>query len=242
MRAPTRQNYMAKRRPTSTNPRSSKGTSSGGDDAFTAAILEFLAWARQRTQLLATALVVAVVAVFATIYLINQRSTRLAQAAAELEAVRSVAAFQAGTEARAEIRAYIERFDGTPYALEAYLVLGELYLEDGQADSAVVALEEIAPAYREPLEVQATFLLATALEEAGRWSDAAALYDELLARAEFNFQAREAAEGLARTHIARGDRQAAIGAYQTILEALPANDPQRGRYEMRLAELEAQSL
>jgi predicted negative regulator of RcsB-dependent stress response len=229
---------MAKRKPSPSRPKSA--ASASADDAFTAGILEFIAWARERTQLLVAALVVLILAVVGVVYGVNQRAERLSRAAEEFESLQMVAMIQEPPQARAEIRAYIDRFRGTPYALEAYLLLGELYLDDEQPAEAVAVLEEIAPAYRSPLEVQATFLLATALEEAARWEDAAALYEELMARTSFTFQKREAAEGLARAHLARGDRSAAIQAYHAILEALDAQDPQRRRYEMRVAELEAQ--
>ncbi len=231
---------MAKRRPTSSKRTSSRGGGGGtADDAFTAGILEFLAWARERTQLLVATGVVVVVGVVGTFLVLNQRSDRLQQAAQELEAAQ-LAAFIAGPEeGRAELRAYIDRFRNTPYALEAYLLLGELHLDDGDAEGAVAALREIAPAYRSPLEVQATFLLGVALEESERWDEALSLYGELMDRVEFTFQKREAAEGIARVHLARSDRGAAVDAYRTILEELPANSPERSWYEMRIAELEA---
>jgi predicted negative regulator of RcsB-dependent stress response len=186
--------------------------------------------------------VVAVLGVVAAVYTVGQRSTRLDRAAAELETVQFAAMVQEPAAASAEVRAYIDRFSGTPYAIEAYLILGQLHLENGEPASAIAALEEIVPGYRSPLEVQATFLLATALEEAERWEDAASLYRQLLDRVELGFQRREAAEGLARAHLARGDRPAAIEAYRSILSMLAGTDPERARYERRLAELEAQSL
>src|SRR5690606_20281278 len=134
---------MAKRRPTHSQSRNLR-TSGGDDDAFTAAVLELLAWARARTQLLVTAAIVLVVGVVGVIYWVNARSNRLMQAAEELETVRGAAMFQPGTEARAEVRAYIDRFAGTPYEIEAHLLLGELHLADGQADSAAVALTAVA--------------------------------------------------------------------------------------------------
>jgi predicted negative regulator of RcsB-dependent stress response len=234
---------MAKRRPPTSRRSSGQGPASGNaDDAFTAKILEFLLWARDRTQVLILAGVGAVVLIVGTFYFFNQRAERLNQAAQELEMVQFAAFTQEPQQGIAELRAYIDRFSGTPYALEAYLLMAELQLEDGQAEQAVAALQEIVPRYRSPLEVQATFLLAVALEEAERWEDASDLYEELLDRSTFTFQKREAAEGLARTHLARGNREAALEAYHSILEELDEDHPQRNRYEMRLAELEAQGV
>jgi len=241
-RTTTYRDLMANRRPPSSKRTSSRGAAGNADDAFTAGLLEFIGWARQRTQLLVAAAVILVVGVVGIVYMYNQRDSRLEQAAQELESAQ-LAAFMSGpAEGRAELRAFIDRFRRTPYAIEAYLLLAELHLEEGDAAGAVAALEEIVPAYRSPLEVQATFLLAVALEVAERWDDAAALYEELMDRADFTFQRREAAEGIARTHMARSDRAGAAEALGSILEALEPTDPQRAQYEMRLAELEALGL
>ncbi|MEX2294883.1 MAG: tetratricopeptide repeat protein [Gemmatimonadota bacterium] len=234
---------MARKRPSNSKnqpPRS--GAAVSGEDAIAATVLEWTVRARQNTQLLIAGAVVLVVVFFGLIYLVNQRSDRLTRAAAELEQVRAAASFLPAQDARNELRAYIGRFEGTPQALESYLMLAELHLHESQPDSAIAVLQEIVPEYGSPLEVQATFLLATAFEEAGRWTDAAALYEALMAQARFSFQEEEAAEGLARAHIARGDRAAAIAAYESLLALLEPDDPDRARYEMRRAELEAQAL
>jgi len=233
---------MARKRPPTSKKQAGRQAAGTGEDAFAATVLEWAAWARDRTQLLVAGVVILVVVAFGLIYLVNQRSNRLTRAAQELEDVRLAANFLPAQDARTELRAFIGRFEGTPYALESYLMLAKLHLQENQADSAIAVLQEIAPAYGSPLEIQATFLLAAAHEEAGRWTDAAALYDELLVRARFSFQEQEAAEGLARAHIARGDRAAAIAAYESVLATLAPDDPDRARYEMRLAELEAQAL
>jgi len=228
---------MAKRRPSS----SKKAPTSRGseEDAFTARILEFLAWARHRTGLLVGAGIIGVVLVVGGLLWWNQRSARLDMAAAELEMVQQWVMFTEPQAAQAEVREYIERFAGTPYALEARLLLAELHLDENQANEAISVLQAVAPAYRSPLQVQATFLLAVAFEEAERWDDAVSLYRELRDRAEYSFQEREAGEGLARTLLARGDREAAIDAYREVLALLEPGDPRRARYEMRIAELSA---
>jgi predicted negative regulator of RcsB-dependent stress response len=234
---------MARKRPSSSKKQRARSTGvTSSEDVVTASVLTWTAWARERTQLLAVAGVLLVVVVFGLIYMVNQRSDRLSRAAAELVDLRGAATFLPAQEIAAEIRAYADRFEGTPYALEALLMLGEVHLDAAQPDSAIATLEGIAPAYGGPLEIQATFLLATSYEEAGRWSDAAAIYEELIDEARFSFQEQEATEGLARAHIARGDRDAAIAAYESILASLESEDPDRAEFEMRLAELQAQRL
>lgn len=226
---------MAKRSPSSSSRSSSRGTA---DDAFTARILEFTAWARQNTQLLVVGIVVVVIGVVGTIYYLNQRSTQLERAAIELEVVHQAAAVQPAEEARAQLRAFLARYGGTPYGVEARLLLAELLLDDGRGEEAIQVLHEVAPSYRDPLRIQATFLLAVAYEEEERWGDAATVYRELRNRGEFSFQRREAAEGLARSLVAEGDTTGAASVLERLLaDDVDEDDPARGYYEMRLAEL-----
>jgi cytochrome c-type biogenesis protein CcmH/NrfG len=185
--------------------------------------------------------VVLVVVIVGAVYYFLQRSERLDLAAAELEAVQMTALMQEAPQAQEELRAYIARFQGTPYAIEAYLLLGELHLSQEQPERAIAALQEIGPAYGSPLLVQASFLLAVAFEEAERWDEAGALYRELLDRVEYSFQRREAGEGLARSELARGNLAGALQAYETVLGLLPPDDPERSWFEMRRAEVRAQA-
>ncbi|MSR23051.1 MAG: tetratricopeptide repeat protein [Gemmatimonadetes bacterium] len=227
---------MAQRRRTTTPTTASTSPL----DTFAAGILRFVGWARERAQVVVAAGVVAVLLVAALVYYALQRSRQLDLAAAELETVQ-VAALTPGPQAQDEIRAYIDRFSGTPYAIEAYLLLGDIYLRQDQAEAAIAALQEIAPSYASPLHVQVTFLLAVAYEQAERWDDAATLYQELLDRAEFPFEKREAGEGLARAELGRGNPTGAIAAYEDILAALDPDDPERGAFEMHLSEVRAQN-
>jgi tetratricopeptide (TPR) repeat protein len=120
------------------------------------------------------------------------------------------------------------------------MVLARVHLignEDPTA--AIAALEPVAPDYGGGLGTDATFLLAAAFEQAGRWDEAAATYEELRDRATYAFQRNEATEGLARSRLALGDTAAAVAAYEALLAGLEEDDPARLGYEMRLAELTA---
>ncbi len=207
------------------------------DDAFTARILEFYLWSRQRTQVLVVGVAVLVVLVVGTIYWINQRNAQLDRAAAELDGIQQLARFGDQGEARAQLTIFIDRFDGTPHEVEARLNLAELELEADSYDAAIEALEPVAPNFSGPLNVQATFLLGLAYEQAERWDEAASVFAELQRRAEFQFQRSEAGEGLVRARLALGDTAAAAETYRTLISEFEEGDAQRAYYEMRLAEL-----
>ena len=228
---------MAKRPPS--QPRAQTRPSSG-EDAFTATVLELVSWARTRTQTLIVGTVVLVVLVVGTIYWFDQRAAQLDAAAGELEELHQTVGLQDPATADASIQGYLERYGGTTYGMEARLLLAQVHLvSGGDPNAAVEALQAVAPDYGSSLSLDATFMLAAALEQAERWTEAIEIYEELLSRVEFAFQRQEAGEGLARSLLARGDIPGAAQAYRSILEALEADDPNRPRLEMRLAELAA---
>lgn len=225
---------MAKRRPTSSGS-SPRGTA---DDAFTAGILRFVAWARNRTEVLVGVVVVVALLIGGAFFFLGQRSAQLEEASRELQAIQQTVFFSEPEEATRQLREYLSRHGGTPFGIEARLTLAELLLDEGDAAEAVEILSEVAPSFRDPLRIQATQLLAVAKEAAEDWRGAADVYGQLVDRAELRFQRRDAAEGLARSHLALGDTAAAVQAFERAMAQLEEDDEAtRNLYRMRLAEL-----
>ncbi len=228
---------MAKPRPSPARPST---TQTSGEDAFTAAILRFVGWARDRTQTLIVACVILAVVTVGTVYWIDQRGIQLDAAAGELEELQQNVGFEDPATAEASIQGYLDRHGETRFGVEARLLLARVHLVSGGDPSAAIeALEVVAPDYSSALTVDATFMLAAALEQAERWEEAVEIYEQLMSRVDFSFQRTEAGVGLARSRLAQGDTAGAVQAYESILDALEADDPTRPGYEMRLAELTA---
>ncbi|NNM05752.1 MAG: tetratricopeptide repeat protein, partial [Gemmatimonadetes bacterium] len=139
------------------------------EDIFVDKTLELIQWAKDNSQMLVLIGIVVVVLAAGGIYYRNYRSDWEEQAVARLEQVQSAFSFGDRETAKVDLYQYLEQFDGTVYALEARLVLGQALLEDGAYDEAV---DILAPAVREmdsqPIGVQAAFLMAAAYEEGGR--------------------------------------------------------------------------
>ncbi len=224
---------MAKRRPTSSRP-SAKGTA---DDAFAARVLEFWAWSRTRTELLVAMIVVGLLLAGGTIYYMNHRAAQREAAAAQLESLQQAVNFREPAAVISDLREFLNRYGGTPYATEARLVLAEALLGQDRTGEAIETLEPIAPSFRNPLRLQATILLASALEEAEDWARAAEVYEALSRDASFSYQRREATEGLARVRLAQGDTAAAQAAYRELLDDPELGTETRNYVEMRLAEI-----
>ncbi len=230
---------MATRKPSPTRPSTSSSTN---EDAFTARILELVIWGRRRAPTLVVYGVVLVVLVVGAFYWSSQRSAQLDAAAGELEELQQTVGFQDPATFEASVQGYLDRFGGTPFAIEARLLLARVHLlsEVSDPNAAVEVLAVVAPDFSSPLALDATFMLATALEQAGRWNEAIQIYEELLSEVEFSFQRVEAGEGQARSFLASGDSAGAVQVYQSILDELEPDDPDRPRHQMRLAELRIQ--
>jgi predicted negative regulator of RcsB-dependent stress response len=207
------------------------------DDAFAVRVLEFTAWARDRTHVLVIVAAAAVLLVVGVIFWFGQRQQQVEQAAQELEQIQSAVFFEEAAQARAQLRTFLDRFGGTAYGVEARLLLAELLLADQDAEEAIRVLEAVAPSDRNPLRLQASILLGVAYEQAERWDDAEDLYRWLRGNAEFSFQRRSAGERLAQVLLVTGDSAGARDVLSEIVDELEEGDPDRSYFEMRLAEL-----
>jgi predicted negative regulator of RcsB-dependent stress response len=210
------------------------------EDIFVEKVVEASAWAKKNSQALVIAGVAVVILVAAGFYVRNVRANRLDQAVAQLEQVQQQAAYGDRQQAIASLNQYLSTFDGTPYALEARLVLGQVYLEQGEPASAIEAL---GPAVREmdshPVGLQAAFLMAAAYEDADQPQDAERLYMRIANTAEMSFQIQEALSSAARIRSELGNYAGAADLYEDVLAALDDNDPQRDYWQMKLEEARA---
>lgn len=207
------------------------------DDIFVARILEIGNWLKANQQVVTVSLVVIAVAIASLLYYRNYRASLTEQAANQLEQIHQSVALGDTEGAKNALIVYVDRFGGTPYSGEARMLLGELYLSGNDADQALVVLEPMARSPREPLELQAAGLLGAAYEHEGRWADAEATYLRIADRAELDFQVRDALANAARIRASQGNPAGAAELYRRILGLLDENAPDRGLWEMRLAEV-----
>lgn len=207
------------------------------DDVFVAKILEIGNWAKAHQQILTIVGVVVVLALGALVYYGNYRDSLVNQAANQLEMIHQSVAMEDVQGAKDQLVLFLDRFGSTPYAGEARMLLGELYLRTGDAEQAIAVLEPMASSPREPLELQAAALLAVAYEQQQMWEQAEAAYLRVADRSELDFQVRDALSSAARIRAQQGDQAGAAELYRRILAQLDENAPERGLYEMRLAEV-----
>ncbi len=207
------------------------------EDIFVEKVVEASSWAKKNSQALIIAGVIVAVLAVGAVYVRSVQANRIQQAVAQLEQVQQAVQFGEREQAKASLNTYLTTFDGTPYALEARLVLGQVHLEEGDPDAA---MEVLSPAVREmdsePLGLQAAFLMAAAYEDAGRLDDGERLFLRIANTAEMNFQIREALAGAARIRGNLGNHSGAAELYQDVLGAMEEEDAERSYWEMKLQE------
>ena len=207
------------------------------DDAFVAHALDFSEWAAtHRPALTLIGLAVALL-VAGGIYYRNFQQSMTIQAVNRLEAIHQTIAISAVEDAKAQLSIFLDQFDGTDQAREAVILLGRLHLESEDAAVAISVLERAELGFRDPLGIQANSLLARAYELQGRWPEAEDTYLEVADRADFNFQIRAALDSAARARRRQQDHAGAAELFERILETYEDDNPAKGLYELRLAEV-----
>ncbi len=215
----------------------SRNKQSEPDDLFIARVLDLGKWAQANQQVMTVLGVLVVIAVAGVLYYGNYRRSLNEQAAQQLELVHQSIAIQDNQGAQDQLVTFLERYSGTAYEGEARLLLGDLYLQAGQPQQAQAVLSPLGSSPREPIELQAAMLLAKAYEQDDRWSEAEGAYLTVADRSELGFQIEEALANAARIRADQGNVDGAISLYQRALDRLDENNPLRGHYQMRIAEL-----
>lgn len=208
------------------------------EDVFVARILEAGNWLQAHKQVVVAGVVVVIVAIASLLYYRSYRATLAEDAANQLEAIHQQVALGDRNGGRDALVLYLERFGGTAYAGEARMLLGEVYLSNGESEQALAVLEPMARSPREPLELQAAALLGAAYEQVGRWADAEATYLRIADRSDLDFQIRDALAAAARIRASQGNAAGAAELYRRILDSMDEEQPDRGLWEMRLAEVQ----
>ncbi len=207
------------------------------DDAFVAGVIDFSEWARTHRQLLTVAGVAVVLLAAGGFYYLNFQRILLTQVVNDLESIHQTISISAFEDAKAQLSTFLDRFDGTDQAREAVILLGRLHLEAGDAAVAISVLERADLGFRDPIGIQGNSLLGRAYENQGRWPEAEDTFLEVADRAPFDFQIRRALDSAARARRRQQDHNGAAELYERILATFDDDDPAKGVYELRLAEV-----
>lgn len=208
------------------------------EDAFVARVVEYTEWARRNSRIVTTAAVVIVLLVAGFLYWRSYRAGMEERAAQRLTEIQQTVGSGNTALAMQDLESYLETFSGTSSARQARLLLGELYLDSERYREALSAVEPVAQDLGDPLGPSAAFLRAAALEAMEQPGRAEQVYLSIADAAEMDFYVRRAIADAARIRVDLGRPGEAADLYRRLLAMTGEDDPERGEYEMRLAEVE----
>jgi predicted negative regulator of RcsB-dependent stress response len=212
---------------------------SAPDDAFIAGVLETSAWAKQHSRTLIVGGIIAAVVITAVVLFVKNRADRRAEAALQLNQVRAVALSGNAPLAIRELEQYLARFDGTPSAQEARLLLGRTYLESGEPQRAIETVQPLARDLRSDMGLNAALLQASAHEVAQNPQQAEAIYLRIGDSARFLFQRQNGVENAARIRLQADNPGGAAELYDRLVAMTPETAGERQIFEMRAGEARA---
>lgn len=228
---------MTTRHPTARRVHRTGSTSD--DDVFVHGVLESSVWAKQNARMLIIGGIILVALVAGLLYWRTSSNAAEARAAAQLNTLRATLASGNTQLALRDGQAFLAQYGGTDAALEARILVAQLQIDAGQPTEAVEVLQPVADDVGEPLGFNAAMLLGAAHEAANQIEQAEDVYLQVGSDGRFTYAQVAGLEEAARLRTARGDIAGATALYEQILGLLDEDAPQRGVYEMRLAELSA---
>jgi tetratricopeptide (TPR) repeat protein len=140
-----------------------------------------------------------------------------------------------------DIQTYLGRYDGTPAAAEARLLLAEVAIRAGQSQDAIAAVQPLADDLSDPLGTPAAFLLGAAQEAAQQHERAVDVYLRIAGSSPFAYQTQRALDHAARVRLEQDNPTAAVELYDRLLANIAFDSPDRQIYEMRRAEAQARA-
>lgn len=222
--------------------RSRQSRPADGDDILLSRALEFSNWARANIRMIVGVALVLAVLVGGLIVWRMTRAERLERAAAEYMMVEQQVAVGNVSLAQQELSRFAVRYDGTPYADEARLLLAQLYLQEGNTQQAIEAVRGPAGRVRRsPVGAQAGMLLGAAQQAAGDQAAAEATYLRVAEQAEMSFRRQEALNAAAALREETGDFAGAAELYGRVAQMAEPGSMERTISEMRQTEAAARA-
>ena len=205
-------------------------------------VLQVIEWFKRHRRLAITIVAVLAVAGASVWFVIAARRRKANFAARALQEAQSAVAAGNAALATSDLSRLATSYGGTPAANEGAILLGQLRLNSGQADSAIVELRAFAQSGPPPRYRAAAYhLLGAALEQKGRMAEAAKAYQQAAATWPYDYLQAQALLDAGRAYCAAGDSTQAVAAYERIVRNF-SKSPSATEAKVRLGELRHMSL
>ena len=200
-------------------------------------VLQVIEWFKRHRRLAITIAAALAVIGGGIWFTIAARRRKANFAARALQEAQSAAAAGNAALAMSDLSRLTTTYGGTPAADEGAILLGQLRLGTGQADSAIRELQRFTQS-NPPARYEAAgyHLLGVALEQAGRMADAGKAYEQAADAWPYEYLQAEALLDAGRTYRVAGDSASAVAAYERILHDFPKS-PSVTEARVRLGEL-----
>jgi TolA-binding protein len=200
-------------------------------------VAQVTAWFNRHRRLVTTLAGILVVAALGVWFFVAAQRRKENFAARALQDAQ--AALVAGNTALAtsDLSRLVTTYGGTPAANEGAILLGQLRLSSGRADSAVLELQRFTQSRPPSRYAGAAYhLLGAALEETGKMSEAAQAYEEAARAWPYDYLQAQSLLDAGRAYRAAGDSARAVKAYERILHDF-SKSPSVVEAKVRLGEL-----
>jgi TolA-binding protein len=202
-------------------------------------ISQALAWVRTNRRTVTTAAAVLAVIAGGIWFVLSARARKEAFAASALRDAQI--AIQAGNAplATSDLSRLVSAYQGTAAAAEGAIVLGQLRLTRGEADSAIRELRGFTESHPRPRFAAAAYnLLGEALEQKRRMAEAGEAYAQAAAAWPYDYLKAQSLLDAGRPFRAAGDTVRAVQSYQQVVRD-HAKSPAAVEAHLRLGELGA---
>jgi len=194
-------------------------------------------WYQGRQRQIVAALAVAAALALVVWFMIASGKRKEEFAARSLNQARAAAEAGNLPLASSELQKLIAAYEGTDAASEAVITLNQVRMVNGQSELAAVGLREfLASKPSKPYMTPAYGLLAAALENSKRWTDAGNAYTQASNAAEVEYLKAKYLVDAGRAFREGAKPAEAARAYRTVMEKYPESSS-RTEAEVRLAEL-----
>ncbi len=200
-------------------------------------VSQALVWAKNNRRTVTTAAAVLVVVGGGVWFVQSAKARKEAFAASALRDAQI--AVQAGNVplATSDLSRLVATYSGTPAAAEGAILLGQLRLTRGEADSAIRELRSFAESHPRPTFGAAAYnLLGEALEQKDRMAEAGEAYTQASNTWPYEYLKAQALLDAGRAYRAAGDTARAVQSYQRIVRDY-AKSPAAVEAHLRLGEL-----
>ena len=200
----------------------------------------FFYWLQTHTRIIVAAVIIVAAITLGAWLFARSREVRLQSAARSLLAAQQAVAAGNPALAQSDLERVVVRYDGTPAARQAVVLLAQIHYDKGEYQKGMARLSALAESQDQSLAATVQNLLGAGQEQMGKYGEAARHYERAAAEARFDTERENYLASAARAYAQAGN----VAEAKRIWTKLAANPSGAVAAEarVRLGELSAQAV